>query len=645
MSRFHSPYPALSWMAMALALTGIVAPHLSAANEDEESFRPLFNGKNLDGWVVVNTAPSTWSFNEEGYLVCSGKPIGEIRTDRMYQNFILELEWRHLKPKGNAGVFVWADDITARGQPFHRGIEVQVLENAYGNTKSYSTHGDIFPIHGADMKPVNGRGGKRAFPTENRSKPSPGWNHYRIECRDGEISLAVNGKVVTRGTECSPRKGYICLESEGGIVHYRNVRLKELPDTPIDPTHVATANRGYRCLYTGVDFSGWKAATGWNSRDWVMQSTKDAEPLTNEAAIPANFGFVFDVKLKEDSGIPRVEIGGVTLVIDPKASELADLLTPTGKWNRFEGTLRDRKLSVAVNGKAWHQDLPVAIAETGSPWTITPDGPADWANPFLRDLAEPRQASPPSQQSKGHLILHGGGPLTRDVTRKFVELGGGESGHLVIVPTSGAGEVNTDSESAPGWARQLGFGRISILHTRDPEVADTEAFIEPLKTATAIWFSGGRQWRTMDAYLGTRAAEAFHEVYRRGGVIAGSSAGATVQGSYLVRGAPEGNHIMMAEGHEVGFGFLPDTAVDQHAIARDRLGDMVPVIERHPHLFGIAIDEATALHVHDGTGSVLGRSQVAFFDARRWKENSKEPAYFLLDRGGRIDLATRQPLP
>ena len=119
---------------------------------DEPAARELFNGRDLSGWVAVNTAPSTWSV-KDGMLVCSGKPIGELRTDRMYQNFILELEWRHLVPRGNAGVFVWADDITARGQPFIRGIEVQVLENAYGNNESHTTHGDIFPIHGATMNP------------------------------------------------------------------------------------------------------------------------------------------------------------------------------------------------------------------------------------------------------------------------------------------------------------------------------------------------------------------------------------------------------------------------------------------------------------------------------------------------------------
>ncbi len=189
-----------------------------------------------------------------------------------------------------------------------------------------------------------------------------------------------------------------------------------------------------------------------------------------------------------------------------------------------------------------------------------------WANPDDVHATEP----------KGHLLIHGGGSLTRDVLVRFQELGSGEKGHLVYVPTSQEGEIEITPESVPGWLRDLGFGRVTVLHTRDPKEADREEFAAPLATATAIWFSGGRQWRTMDAYLGTRTAKAFHEVYQRGGVIAGSSAGATVQGSYLVRGAPEGNQIMMAPGHETGFGFLPDTAIDQHAIARKRLDDMIP---------------------------------------------------------------------
>ena len=133
---------------------------------------PLFSGKNLDGWVNVTTAPSTWSI-EDGLLHCSAKPIGELRTTKMYQNSVMELEWRHLKLRGNVGIFIWADDITARGVPFHPGIEVQVLENDHGNTKSHTTHGDIFSIHGARMTPINGRGGSRAFPQRLSASSAP----------------------------------------------------------------------------------------------------------------------------------------------------------------------------------------------------------------------------------------------------------------------------------------------------------------------------------------------------------------------------------------------------------------------------------------------------------------------------------------
>lgn len=243
---------------------------------------------------------------------------------------------------------------------------------------------------------------------------------------------------------------------------------------------------------------------------------------------------------------------------------------------------------------------------------------------------------------KGHLIIHGGGSLTADVIDRFVELGGGTEGHLVYVPTSLEDDASTDLTSIPAYLRPRSFGKVTILHTRDPKVADTDEFIAPLKTVTAIWFSGGRQWRTMDAYLNTRTAAAFIAAYRRGGVIAGSSAGATVQGSYLVRGAPEGNHIMMADGHEQGFGFLPDAAIDQHAIVRKRLGDMIPVIERYPHLLGVAIDESTALVVSGGVATVLGKSRVALYDANRWAD--EKTRYFFLEKGERFDMQTRRKL-
>lgn len=386
--------------ALAFVLCVSHGPHLTteawaADGTAEEGFKPAFNGKDLAGWVAVNTAPSTWKM-EDGMLICSGKPIGEIRTDRMYQNFVMELEWRHMVPRGNAGVFVWADDITARGVPFHRGIEVQVLENAYGNTRSHTTHGDIFPIHGATMKPVNGRGGSRAFPTENRSKPSPEWNHYRITCQDGNISLAVNGKVVTQGTDCSPRKGYICLESEGGTVHYRNVKIKELPDTPVAAEHVAVANRDYRCLYTGVDFSGWKIADNlagnWHSNDWVF--AYDGKATSDDASIETagrfgDFGFVFDIRGQESSGVARVLLRGskvAAIVIDPADPNLKKHSGGGRRWTRFEGTLKGNVLNLKVNGRPFISDRQLNDVPKDGPLRLVPDGPVDFANVYVREL-------------------------------------------------------------------------------------------------------------------------------------------------------------------------------------------------------------------------------------------------------------------
>jgi len=272
---------------------------------------------------------------------------------------------------------------------------VQVLENAYGNTRGYTTHGDIFPIHGAKMTPVNGRGGSRAFPTEFRSKPSPEWNHYRIVCDDGEISLAVNGKVVTRGKEASPRKGYICLESEGGIVHYRNLRIKELPATPLEPGQVAIANRGYRCLYNGVDFSGWRASEGWQSRDWVFRYNGQPDEVgqaietieTTESF--GDFGFIFDVRVSGETKSCAVQLRGSAAAVTIAPSLYKDVLVLKGRnWNRFEGVLRGDRLSLSLNGKPVYTDKKLNDVPAKGPLKIVPTGPIDFANVYIRDLAK-----------------------------------------------------------------------------------------------------------------------------------------------------------------------------------------------------------------------------------------------------------------
>lgn len=363
----------LGYITLALIVLPFTCSVLRAA--DEDGFSPLFNGKNLNGWVLVNTPPETWSV-EDGLLKCTGKPIGEIRTDRMYQNFVLEVEWRHMVPKGNAGIFVWADDITSKGVPFHRGIEVQVLENAYGQSQHHTTHGDIFPIHGATMTPVNGRGGSRAFPTEERSNPSPEWNHYRIECHDGNISLAVNGKVVTRGTDSSPRKGYICIESEGGVVHYRNMKIKVLPETPVDAQHVAIANRGYRSIYTGLNLAGWTASASgqdhWHANDWVLnydgKSTSDDALVSSETLVNGS-GFLLDIRPSK--------IFRQLSICD---AVLSDQLAPE-KWHRIEGVVNEGKMTIKIDGQSVVKNHSVA---DGTTLSLAPIGAAEFANLYIR---------------------------------------------------------------------------------------------------------------------------------------------------------------------------------------------------------------------------------------------------------------------
>jgi hypothetical protein len=256
--------------ALTLILGLLAASQLQAA---EEGLVPLFNGKDLTGWVNVNCAPRTFTVRD-GLIVSTGIPFGVLRTEKQYENFILELEWKHLKPQGNAGLFIWSDALPVAGSPFTRGIEVQILDGR--NSETFTSHGDVFAIQGATLKPdrPHPKGAMRCLPSEHRCKPAGEWNHYRVECNDGVIKLAVNGKVVSGGSQCNPRKGYVCLEAEGTECHFRNIRIKELPSTNPPAAAVATPDEGFRSLYTGVDLSGWKQEPGhqghWQPQGWIL---------------------------------------------------------------------------------------------------------------------------------------------------------------------------------------------------------------------------------------------------------------------------------------------------------------------------------------------------------------------------------------
>lgn len=434
-------------MACRTLLMVVLATAHSACGDEDVGFRPLFDGETLDGWVNINCAPTTWSV-KDGMIHCTGKPIGELRTKRMYQNFILELEWQHLRPKGNAGVFVWADAITAPGQPFHRAVEVQVLDGREG--PGHTSDGDIFPIHGATLKPDNGRGGMRAFPIEKRSKPSPEWNHYRITCNDGSIKLEVNGKQVTSGAESSLRKGYICLESEGSPVNFRNVRIKELPATPIEAAQVAKEDEGFVSLYNGVDLEGWKTHEGlvghWEPNDWrlnydgratgpdknlwTMDSYKDFElivdwrwngkyerttarpvvlPSGDHEQLPdgtekkiqvpvADSGIYLRGTSKGQINIWQWPIGSgelwavrtnrsLSAAARAAATPSVKADKPVGEWNRFHITMRGDRVKVVLNGRTVIEDCRIEGIPREGPIALQHHGdPIQFANIFVKQL-------------------------------------------------------------------------------------------------------------------------------------------------------------------------------------------------------------------------------------------------------------------
>jgi len=207
-----------------------------AQNPKPLQFRDLFNGKDLSGWLNVNTEKDTWSVRD-GMIVCTGHPIGGMRTDRQYENFILHIEWMHMEAGGNSGTFLWSEGTVPEGKRLPKGLEVQMLELDWVNQHKQKdgtlppiayVHGEVFGAGGLQTVPDNPRG-SRSKSIENRCKGKGEWNTYDVVAVDGTVKLSVNGKFVNGISKASVKKGYICLESEGAEIHFRNIRILELP--------------------------------------------------------------------------------------------------------------------------------------------------------------------------------------------------------------------------------------------------------------------------------------------------------------------------------------------------------------------------------------------------------------------------------
>ena len=395
LARLHANVKTL--LTLALALLAALPSPATAAAADAEGFVPLFNGRDLSGWTNANCAPETWSVRNS-VIYCTGQPIGGLRTTRQYENFILELEWRHLQRSGNSGVFVWGSPINAPGVPFLRGIEVQALDHGYAEdfekkngkkSDSFTVHGDVFAIHGATMKYIGRTNGRRSFPIEDRSKPSPEWNHYRIVANNGSLRLHVNGKEVSGGDESNYRKGYLALESEGAPVEFRNIRLKELPSTGAGPEVTAPVDPGWRALFNALDLRGWRSSALTAAHWSVGQGKITLKSAGGSAATlwtEREFGtaeFIVDFQPPRSSGGKAPANATVIVRGTPITLGGAD----GGRFSRFVITVQDRSVRVQRHAETpVEQVLPAGAPTRGALGLAASGGAGAFMNLHVREL-------------------------------------------------------------------------------------------------------------------------------------------------------------------------------------------------------------------------------------------------------------------
>jgi cyanophycinase len=320
-----------------------------------------------------------------------------------------------------------------------------------------------------------------------------------------------------------------------------------------------------------------------------------------------------------------------------------------------EGTalvVSGRKLEVlgkssvtVILAAAEHQDRPLReiVLKSGSTHDYT----------MLRRaaLARTRPAFPPkevpaSKLEKGSLVIVGGGGMPKEVTAKFMELAGGPEAPIVVLPTANppAADDGKSERSEGFFFERAGAKHVTVLRQRTREEVESPEFEEALKNAKGVWFGGGRQWRFVDCYAGTKAEQLIRDVLARGGVIGGSSAGATIQGDFLVRGSVLGNEEMMAEGYERGLALLPGSAIDQHFTQRKRFADMTSVMKRYPQILGMGIDEGTAVIVQGEIAQILGQGSAHFYDYRNRAAAAETPDYIAVKAGEKFNLVKREKI-
>ena len=370
----------------------------------------LLAGKLEDHWSDMNTAIHSPTYtlkadpdNPKGQVLLLGRrPTGLLRSMRYYENFIFECEWRHLTEAlssagakdttANSGLYVWADPAPTVGGTFTRAIEVQVCN--LGNGKWYTSHGDLFPIWGAKMipDPRFGVNGKRSMPIEFRGKKTGEWNRIRVTCVDGTIQEEVNGALVSAGYRSSPRKGYLCIESEGGPIEFRNMRIHELTGDPElkekDVALLWPVGTVAACLYNGVNLDGCALAEGqqelWKANDHVLQCAGKTAGDGLDILLPTITGgdldFTLQVDWTDDKELPFT-LDGMGTLATPMPVGFPDAKKG---WNRALFACHARALTLTINGQKIGEAAIEIIGKTAPRLRLkNPGHPVSFSNIML----------------------------------------------------------------------------------------------------------------------------------------------------------------------------------------------------------------------------------------------------------------------
>jgi cyanophycinase len=399
-----------------------------------------------------------------------------------------------------------------------------------------------------------------------------------------------------------------------------------------DPAELASAHRGIAELRKLLERGG------------VVGGTAAGAAAMSQVMLP---GAKVPARLSAGLGFLPAGIVEPHFLKGDRMNRLVDALTKNPGWF---GLGIDEGTAVLVQGRTMYvmgQSYVVACLAAGKDRPVScrvlrPGDRTDLialSRAALARTQEPHPALKPPipHVAKGALIIGGGGDLDDSIWNKFIDLAGGPGAKIVCIRTA----QEDPTKDTPGEKRlkKMAGRNVMTMHSKSRAEAESPQFLKVLHEAKGIWFTGGRQWRLVDAYQDTAAEKAFHDVLSRGGVIGGSSAGASIQADYMVRGDPLGNLNIIAEGYERGLGFLKGVAIDQYFLKRKRTADMTELMARYPQLLGIGIDESTALYVHGEIMEVMGKSKVLVYD--RSKRASGAWDYDVLSPGSRYNLRTR----